>query len=323
MSRLFTRNSRGRQPLLPGPKITRSKEHADDTCQEPTTRKHRPTKSYAATVQQAKRRRVASTASDSSSADLDGEDASDEDSESEDDSEPAVIAPSRRTFVGEAGRLTPGRNFDTASLAGSVDSMFGDHDEYYDQYEDPNVSPEENLKRFETGVFTNSDDDDDDAYRAVDEISDSDEDEAEIVQYEEQQLLAALTDGDVTDDEFDLNQIDGLSAYGFGDDSDGTVQFPPSSQVSEDGAVAEAITHRHVRFDMESTHAFHLQMSSSPTISRALLPSALPEHGSVFGGPASAAPELYDDSTSEDSYDCMFHVKRLCILILTKNSRCY
>lgn len=311
MSRLYTRNSRGRQPLLPGPKIITSKEHADDTYQEPETRRSRAKKSYATSVQQAKRKRAASTASDSTDADLDGEDASDEDSESEDDSEPAVIAPSRRTFVGEAGHITPRRPFDTASLAGSVDSMFGDPDEYYDQYEDPNLSPEENLKRFEQVVFANSDDDDDDAYRAVDEISDSDEDEAEIAQYEEQQLLAALTDGDVTDEEFDLNQIDGLSAYGFGDDSDGTVQFLPSSQASDDGATAEAVAQRHVRFDMESTHAFQLQMSSSPTISRALLPSALPEFGKVFGGPASVAAHLHEDSNSEDSYDCMFQVKSL------------
>ena len=247
-------------------------------------------------MQQVKRRRVASTASDSSDGDLDGEDASDEDSQSEDDEEPEVMAPSRTTFVGEAGQ------FDNVSIAGSVDSMFGDYD-YQNPLEDPDLSPDENLKRFEEQVFANSDDDDDEVYRAVDEISDSDDDDVD--QYEEQQLLAALTDDDIPNEEFYLNQIDGLSAYGFGDESDGTVQFPPSSRGSDAGAVTEPVPERHVRFDMESAHTFHLQLSSSPTISRALLPSALPEHGNVYGGPASVPIEALDDSASEDSYDCM------------------
>ncbi len=296
MSRLYTRSSRGRQPLLSIPKISRSKEHADETYQEPGKRIQRTKRKYSTLVNQAKRRRAASTASGSSSGDWDGEDASDEDSQSEDDEEPAVTAPPRTTFVSEAG------HFDHASLAGSVDSMFGDQNEYCNATEDPDVSPDENLKRFEDQIFTNSDDDDDEAYRGVDEISDSDDDDVD--RYEEQQLIAALTDDDIPDEEFYLNQIDGLSAYGFGDESDGTVPFPPSSRGSDIGAVTEVAHERHVRFDMGSAHTFQLQLSSSPTISRALLPSALPDNGNVFGGPASAPVEAHHDTTSEDSYDC-------------------
>lgn len=297
MSRLYTRTSRGRQPLLSTPKTVRSKEHADDTYQDAGNKRQRTTRSYATTVQQAKRKRAASTASDSSSGDLDGEDASDEDSSSEDDEEPAVMAPSREPLVREVGPL------DNASLAGSVDSMFGDHNAYYTTNDDPDLSPDENLKRFEDQIFTNSDDDDDEAYRGVDEISDSDDDDVD--RYEEQQLIAALSDDDIPDEEFYLNQIDGLSAYGFGDESDGTVPFPPSSRGSDTGPVPEAVHERHVRFDMDSAHTFQLQLSSSPTISRALLPSALPDNGNVFGGPASAPIEAHHDTTSEDSYDCM------------------
>ena len=228
---------------------------------------------------------------------MDGEDASDEDSPSEDDEQPAVMAPSRKTLVREVGP------FDNASLAGSVDSMFGDQSGYYNTNDDPDLSPDENLKRFEDQIFTNSDDDDDEAYRGVDEISDSDDDDVD--RYEEQQLIAALVDEDIPDEEFYLNQIDGLSAYGFGDESDGTVPFPPSSRGSDIAVATEAVHERHVRFDMESAHTFQMQLSSSPTISRALLPSALPNHGNVFGGPASVPIGADHDSTSEDSYDCM------------------
>ena len=273
------------------------KEYPDDTYQEPGSKRQRTTRKFAATVQQPKPRRVSSTASDSSGGDLDGEDASDEDSQSEEDEEPAVIAPSRQTFVSGPGQ------FDNISLAGSVDSMFGDFEDYYNPEDDPKLSPDENLKRFENQVFANSDDDDDEAYRGVDAISDSEDDDGD--KYEEQQLLAALTDDEIPDEEFYLNQIDGLSAYGFGDESDGTVRFPPSSRGSDAEATTEPIAQRHVRFDMESAHTFHMQLSSSPTISRALLPSALPEHGNVFGGPASVPIEARDESTSEDSYDCM------------------
>ena len=304
MSRLYTRNNRGRQPLLSSPKISKPRECSDETYQEPGSRRRRTTRNYATTVQQAKRQRAASTESGFSAGDADGDDTSDEDSQSEDDEEPAVIAPSRKTIVSEAGRKRPRHAYDTASLAGSVDSMFGDYNDHYNnQIEDPDLSPDENVKRFENQVFANSDDDDDEAYRAVDEISDSEDENVE--KYEEQQLLAALSEDDIPDEDFYLNQIDGLSAYGFGDESDATAQFPPSSRGSDGGVAAELAPERHVRFDMESSHTFHLQLSSSPTIARALLPSALPKQSKVFGGPASAGPEAYDDSTSEDSYDCM------------------
>ena len=283
--------------------MPRTKEYADQTYQESRGKRHRVSGKYAATVQQAKRRRISSTASDTSSGDLDGEDASGEESESEDVEEPAVLAPSRKTFVDGTGRFTPAHDFETASLAGSVDSMFGGYNGLYDQFEDPDLSPDENLKRFESNVFAPSDDDDD-AYRAVDEISDSDDDDAE--QYEEQQLMSALTDDDdddILDEEFYLGQIEGLSAYGFGDESDASAQFPPSSHGSDAGVPTEHVPERHVRFDMES----HFQpLSSSPTISRALLPSALPDKGKVFGGPASAAIEPFDESTTEDEYDCTY-----------------
>ena len=293
MGRLYTRTSQGRQPLLCSPKISRSKEVSLNSYQEPN-RKHKITKKYATKVKQAKRRRGAPTTSDeSSSADDDAaEDASDEDS---DDDEPEVIAPLHMGLQREAG-LIYGGEFGTESIA---DGMFNYYEEGILDGEDPTLSPKENEKIFEEKVFADSDDDNLDAYKGVDEISDS-EDEDPVLG--EQQLIAALSDPDAQ--ELYLNHIDGLSAYGFGDESDATAQFPPSSQGSDSGA--EVAAGRHVHFDVNgASHHFRMTLSESPTISRALLPSAFTEHEGVLGGPASGIGKKVEDCSSEDEYDCM------------------
>ena len=283
--------------MLPGPRISKSREIPDALYQEPR-RGRKLTSTYAATVQNAKkRRRGSSTTVESSSSGEDAaEEAEDEDSE-DDDEEPAVTAPLHDLMNREVGRKYQLPEFDNISVAGSTQSMFGDLD-YYNENDDPNVSPEENMRNFEQKVFADSEDEDDAAYCAVDEISDSDDDNVDA--YEEQQLLANLSDDGVGDY---LNQIEGMSAYGFGNESDGTAQFPPSSPGSENAA--EGVRSRRVHFDINHASNFRSTLSESPTISRALLPSALPVHHGVFAVPASTSSQHGRDAVSEGTYDCM------------------
>ena len=283
--------------MLLGPKISKSRDIPDALYHEPR-RGRKLTRTYAASVQNAKkRRRESSTTVESSSSGEDAaEEAEDEDSE-DDDEEPAVKAPLHDLIDSEVGRKYQLPEYDNISVAGSTGSMFGDLD-YHNEDDDPNVSPEENMRNFEQKVFGDSEDEDDAAYRAVDEISDSEDDNADA--YEEQQLLANLSDDGVGDY---LNQIDGMSAYGFGNESDGTAQFPPSSPGSDNGA--EGVHSRHVHFDINHASNFRSTLSESPTISRALLPSALPLSDGVFVMPAPASSRHTKDAVSEGTYDCM------------------
>ena len=169
MSRLYTRNSRGRQPMLGSSiKFTRPlKEHPSDSYQPPSGKKSKPIHKDAITKKASKRKREDTPASTDSSSTFGGfdsaDDASDEDSEEDSDDEddlPAVKAPSRSRTMNETGRKSQPVP-DNVSVAGS-ESMFGGFDNYYDDDEDPNFSPEENRKRFEEKVFADSDEDDND-----------------------------------------------------------------------------------------------------------------------------------------------------------------
>ena len=312
MSRLYTRNSRGRQPMLgSATKFSKSsKEHANDTYQ-PVGKKAKPVRKYAITNKAAgKRKRADSPASDGDTSSTLGsetaDDASDEDGEEDADDEddlPAVRAPSRSRHSNGAGRKSKRFPTDDVSVAGSSESMFGDLDDYFEDDEDPNLSPEENRKRFEDTVFAESDDDND-VYQAVDEISDSDDDMDEH-SIQQQELLAMLPEEEFSDIDF-LNQIDGLSAYGFGDESEGSVYRIPSSRGSD--SVAEAAATRHVHFVSDADPGNILRMSESPTITRALLPSALPDsgysnHGTV-GRPAGLDDDLDDCTLHCDLLPC-------------------
>lgn len=284
MSRLYTRNSRGRQPMLgPSSRLTRSKEHPDDTYRQPSSKKSKTTPRYGVENKSAASQRgdPGVSSGDDASSTLSSEtadDASDEESEEADDEDdlPAARAPPPSRTLNEAGRKIQSLSRDDVSLNGSTDSMFGDFAAYYEDDEDPRFSPEENRKRFESHIFAESDDDNDDGYEAVDEISDS-EDELNDRRIEEQELLAMLSEEDNSDADFLLNQIDGLSAYGFGDESDASIYRYPSSQGSDSGM--DAGPERRVHFAVEGDPSLFLSMSQSPTMTRALLPSALPDAG--------------------------------------------
>jgi hypothetical protein len=301
MSRLYTRNARGRQPLLGSSmKFSKSKEHPNDTYQ-PNGRKSKAIAKHTIATKLTGKRKRADTPSDESSSSFGGfdsaDDASDEESEDDadpDDDLPAVPAPFHSQHMNGTGRKTHLAS-ENVSVAGS-DSMFGDFDTFIDDDEDPDVSPEENRKRFEDKVFADSDDDDNDFYQAVDDISDSDDDLDEQ-RLQEQELLAMLPAEELSDTDF-LNQIDGLSAYGFGDESDGSVYHVPSSRSSD--SANEAIPERHVHFAATTDPTLFMRTSESPTITRALLPSALPDV--AF---SSERPESRTAGLADDVDDCM------------------
>jgi hypothetical protein len=290
-----------------GSRTNKSKEQHSDTYCPPNTKKNKNTPKGGVIKPATSRKRAPSTSSSDLSSLVGfetGDEASDEESEEEaddDDDEddlPAVRTPSRSHALNGAGpkRRLFGR--DDISLPGSVDSMFGDFATYYEEDDDPNLSPEENRKRFESHVFGASDDDNDDVYQAVDEISDS-EDDMDDRQIEEQELLAMMSEEANSDADFLLNQIDGLSAYGFGDDSDASIQRYPSSQGSDSGF--EGGLERHVHFAVDADPSIFLRMSESPTITRALLPSALPELNLN-----SRVAERRPVGLVDDLDDCMF-----------------
>ncbi|KIW23364.1 uncharacterized protein PV07_11571 [Cladophialophora immunda] len=310
MSRLYTRNSRGRQPMLGSTiKLSKSKEHPNDTYQ-PKQKRGRPARKYTVTKKSTgKRKKADSSASEGDLSSAYGsetaDDASDEDSEDEADDEddlPAVKAPSRSRRLNGAGPKYQSISRDNMSLASSSDSMFGDFEDYYEDDEDPNLSPEENRKRFEDKVFADSDDDND-LYQAVDDISDSDDD-GDGDQLQEQELLAMLSEEGQSDADFLLNQIDGLSAYGFGDESEGSIYRFPSSQGSD--SATETAPERRVHFATDADPTIFLRMSESPTITRALLPSALPDIGFSHRGADRRVGGLVDDLDDSDlTDDCL------------------
>jgi hypothetical protein len=258
-------------------KFSRSTTQKHNDTYKPADKK-KLTQKYAMTRKPvAKRKRRDSTSEEESTSgyDVDSvDDGADEDSEEDADDEddiPAVKAPSRSRELNAAGRKYKKAVRDDASLADS-ESMFGDFDEALDHDEDPNLSPEENRKRFEQKIFAESDDDND-VYQAVDEISDSDDDNLNNDFIEQQDFFAMFPDAQLSDTDF-VNQIDGMTDCGFGNESDSSFNHGPSSP--EDTKDVDATPVRHVHFAAEAAPSSSLRMSASPTITRALLPSALP-----------------------------------------------
>ncbi|RMZ80340.1 hypothetical protein DV738_g2910, partial [Chaetothyriales sp. CBS 135597] len=252
MSRNAARTGRGRQPKMAVPGALRAEEPADAPYQGSPKKKPPkapPRRKYAAAVQQKKRKRAAaSTPSETSSSSSDAEDeASEGDDESDDDEEdsekPLGAAPSVGTLPAQTGRSFPSSFEDPTSDADN-ESMFDSN--FQLQNGDMNLFSVGGV----SGPFANSDDEnDDEAYKAVDDISDSDDEDVEA--YEEQQLLAMLSDDEIVEGEL-LNQIDGLSEYGFGNESDSTTHFhsPPESDL-------EHRPQRHVHFGFDSPEAMH------------------------------------------------------------------
>ncbi|RMD43736.1 hypothetical protein DV735_g1397, partial [Chaetothyriales sp. CBS 134920] len=294
MSRNAGKSGRGRLPKMPVPSMLRSDQVADAPYQEGPKKKPKsqPRRKYAATVQQKKRKRAASTPSETSSSSSDAEDEASEgddesDADDENSEEPLGAASSVGTLPVQTGHSFPSSFEDFASDADN-ESMFDSN--FQLQNGDINLFSVGGV----SGPFATDDDNDDEAYKAVDDISDSDDEDVEA--YEEQQLLAMLSDDEIVEGEL-LNQIDGLSEYGFGNESDSTTHFhsPPESDL-------EHMPQRHVHFGFDSPEALHRGLSISPTISRALLPSALPEHLGIYPDPpSSSSSDTYDsDATDED-----------------------
>ena len=294
------------------PRFSKDKERPNDTYRQPSGKKTKTPRRHATMGRLVGKRKRADGSSEEDSSSTAGsdtaEDASDEDSDEADDEEelPAVTAPSRSRSMNGAGRKFQD---DNVSIPGSIDSMFGEYEDYYDDDDDddPDVSPEENRKRFENRVFAESDDENDDVYQAVDDISESDEDLDER-RIEDQELLAMLSEEDNSDADFLLNQIDGLSAYGFGDESDASIHHFPSSQASD--SATEAGPERRVHFAIEGERSLFLRTSESPTITRALLPSALPE--------SNFSNHRRSGDLADDLDDCTLHL--ICPFSLMTNT---
>lgn len=247
--------------------------------------------------------------SDDEVADDEDDEASDEEDDGDDESDqPAAFAPPREhkkhTMRG-AGRLAEYRR------------MF--HSEDPVLYEDPHDI---------FGGMNEDDDDDDDFYRAVDDISDEDEQNDEMFQpngadagllLDQSGSPFSLPDPEHEAD-FILDQVDGLSAYGFGHDldtGDGSGEF---SAPSEDGDLT-AVAERHVHFgsDIEQMNAYG--KSTSPSLTRALLPSAMPyEDGNhIYALDATyQTSKLSLSAAAEDAYDsmCLEVYNLLALLIL-------
>ena len=206
------------------------------------------------------------------------EDDDDDDDEEDNGEEPESFAPSLARHVHETGRK---------------------------------ISP----LQYENALFDNSDEEDDDFYEAVNNISDSDDGVLEG----SEELIEAFDEQDILH-EF-LDDIDGLSAVGYGGDADPFEALTAFSD--ESSSSADAIVQRRVRFtnDVEQRTNM-LSASLSPLLTRALLPSALPDdvddvlgHNQMsqtsmvgtgrypFGHQSSASPQQHG-AYYEDS-DCM------------------
>jgi hypothetical protein len=184
-------------------------------------------------------------------ADNDDEDDEEDDDDNEDnEEEPEAFAPSHARPVHKTGRKFSPIQYDDSLFAGT--------------------------------------DDDDDVYEAVNEFTDSDggvheESEEQIEAFVEQDLMHEFEAFDEQDvlHEF-LDNIDGLSAVGYGGDLDPLEALTAFSDDS--GSSTDATVQRHVHFQSDVEQRTNmLSVSLSPLLTRALLPSAIPEDAGVLG----------------------------------------
>lgn len=315
--RIFFTSSRGRTPLLPSPvRLTRSAmlnldqsdsvPSANDNDRHSTAYVPRETQGRAllAKANKIQRKTIGSgtenESSDDEVADDEDDDASDEEEDDGDDEsdQPAIFAPPRghkNHSFRQAGRLAEYRR-----IFHSEDPVL---------YEDPHE------------LFGGSveDDDDDDAYRAVDDISDEDEQNSETFHsngaagtaianlFPDQPGLPVSLSDPENEADFILDHVDGLSAFGFGDDldtGDGSGEF---SAPSEDGDFTVA-PERHVHFGSDIEHMNAYGRSTSPSLTRALLPSAMPYEGQrhIYALDTIQQVSKHDASVAtEDAYDSM------------------
>lgn len=219
----------------------------------------------------------------------------DADDESEEIEEPEVDFPSHFAALrGGTGSLDDDQQpFDHVS---EPDTWTGFPDTVDQNY--PDWLDDEEIKK------TLFDSDDDQVYEKVNEVSDSDNEEDEEAL---ERAEAAFYESQLQD-EFNnpwashfANQIDGMSAYGFGDEDtdEGSNVFAFSG--SDDLNDSQA---RRVHFEERPSPALEKAMAvlaDSPTISRSLLPAALQY------GDDTVAHDDDDNDENQDDYDCMFH----------------
>ena len=325
MPRNFLKNNRGRQLNQGSPRLLKTNDISNDTYQDSTSRTNRGSKKvskYAAKVQKNKRRRKNTTpiTASESSEDYDADDASDEQSDGDDDQDdqPAPLAPSLHGI--HAG---PGLEIDTEYSVGDratrVDSpMFelapsdSEDDDGVDLEDD---GLEDGLSaEAAAALFANSDDDE--IYEGVNDVSDSEEEqELKVRHHEEQHILTVIADSEV--DEMDLlNQIEGMSDCGFGDEAEDAVAYYSSSQ---DSTSAQEATGRRVRFQIDDFARHRSGLSQSPILSRGLLPSALSPTRGFF---EDASGYAQAESSSEDEWhDCKSDTFFFCLVANTGLSR--
>jgi hypothetical protein len=189
-------------------------------------------------------------------ADNDEDDGDDEDDDEDNDEEPEAFAPSCARRVHKTGRKI---------------SPLPDAGDFFDDDDD------------------NDDDDDDAIYERVNDYTDSDggineESEEQIEAFEEQDILhefEAFGDEEEALHEF-LDNIDGLSAVGYGGDIDPLEALEAFSDDSGSSTDTTVTRHVHFQSDVEQG-AKILSASLSPLLTRASLPSALPEDVGVSG----------------------------------------
>lgn len=238
------------------------------------------------------------------SSDNDESEAEGESDEADDESEDAEVdAPSRFTsFRAEAGPFLLPNELDNGEWDGFPEA-------------DLPELPSEGRSMFDVHDFERSlfESDDDQVYERVNDVSDSDSDNDEAIQRAETEALTAEFAEDLTS--HFANQIDGMSAYGFGSDSEeeGSILMPFSS-----GDEAKGSQQRRVHFEEQDpvgiASAF-AALADSPTMTRALLPSALPDiHDSVVDRDA-------DDASKDDDYDSMCFRTLGCVMLINY-SRC-
>ena len=316
--RIYFTSSRERSPLLPSPvRLTRSAMASLDETENIPLVNERTSKTDVLHGKQGRallaranktHRKMTGTGTENESSDDEVADDEDEDDEASDDDgddesdQPAVFAPPRglkKHSFRQAGRLAEYRR------------MFHSKDPVL--YEDPHD--------LFGGSMEDEDDDDDDLYRAVDDISDGDEqnDEAFPLNGFAGSAIATLfpeqsgSPYPLSDPEneanFILDHVDGLSAYGFGDDldtGDGSEEF---SAPSEDDDYFAAAPERHVHFGSDVEHMTVYGKATSPSLTRALLPSAMPlgDERRTCGLGVSQHMSKHDVSAAmEDAYDSMF-----------------
>ena len=251
MARIYARNSKGRTPVLISPvRTTRSHAMQDtslDGFLEKPGRAPQTSRSKPARPSNTRRRLSTPAAHNADSAaqeDASGDDAdNDEDSEDEADDEDNGGKPD--AFAPSDARRVhqTGRKF----------------------------SP----LLYKNDFFADSDGDDDDIYEAVNNISDSDDG----VHEESEEQIEAFDEQDIVQ-EF-LNDADGLSVVGYGADIDPLESLTAFSE--ESSSSTDAIVQRRVRFtnDVEQ-RSIVFTGTLSPLLTRALLPSALPDDDDVL-----------------------------------------